>query len=379
MADKDSLKLLSHTTLTPYDVLGYVTPGAAVLIAVLGFETGIQITATGLLHVHTPVYTGVVFILSLLRGTEWVLSALLLIAALATVYLVGHVVASISALCIDRMYVERSHGYPFELLLGLPSNAFRNPYTKPFARALFFWANAYIALRYWATVQDVFDHATAATSLVLLVARTVGWAVVALILMKFVVSVPYGRGRTWLAWPLEKTPLGRGSVRVLGGIIKLAAVPYDLIVNPLGGYLHTREPFDESFRNHYEAAFKRLFDMNPTAVGTNNFWFSLIHLKEQSPQLAELAENWLRLYGFARNLGAALYLAFLYCLVWLIAQGQYLGGLPGYNVLVLMTVPPLFFVGALAMLIRYYYLYVDYYSKYVFRCFVYLSRIAKTA
>jgi hypothetical protein len=210
------------------------------------------------------------------------------------------------------------------------------------------------------------------------VARIVGWALLVLIALKILVSLPYGRERTRLASPPKNIWVGRGFTQV-ERIIKLAAVPYNFMVTPLGRFLHTRDPFDECFRKEYKAAFERLFGMKPEAVGTNNFWLSLIHLKEQSPQLAEAAENWFRLYSFARNLGAALYLAFLYCLWRLIAQGQYLGSLPRYNALVLTTLPLLFLFGAFAMLVRYYYLYFAYYNKFVFRCFVYLSRSTKTA
>jgi hypothetical protein len=276
----------------------------------------------------------------------------------------------VSALCIDRVYVEHSHGYPFELLLNLPPDPSHNRRTRPFYRALFFWMNAYFLMRYWVTWNLVWFQSSTPSRL-FVAARTVGWGVVVLIVI--LISVQYGEGSTWLVQLATKNHTGIAVCRAVEWIFTIVTFPYNVIAVLFGRYLHTQNAFQQNFRDQYQRAFENLFKGDPKQAGTNNFWFSVIHVKQQSPNLAELAENWHRLYSFARNLGAALYLAFLYCLVWLLEEGRYLSGLSHYNTLVLLSVPLVFFMGALAMLIRYYYLYVAYYTKYVFRCFVYLS------
>src|SRR2546425_2633251 len=134
--------------LTPYDVLGYLAPGATFVLSLYGFEFWIHHGAATPFLIHTPVYTLIQLALPPSGEGAWALATLFLIGLFGVCYVLGHIIASISAFSIDRMYVAKGHGYPFRLLLGLRPAPNENPLTVPFYRTLFFWTNVYLLFRF---------------------------------------------------------------------------------------------------------------------------------------------------------------------------------------------------------------------------------------
>ncbi len=311
--------------LTPYDVLGYLAPGATFVISLYGFEFWIHHRPETTLSIHTPLYTLVQLALPPSGEGAWALATLFLIGLFGVCYVLGHIVASISAFSIDRMYVDKAHGYPFRLLLGLEAPLNENPLTVPFYRALFFWTNAYILFRFLGL-----------------------------------------RGM-----PLKV-------VAFVGAGIKASNFLYGAITALIGNYLRTHEAFPVKVREAFHRNFQKTFGMTVDEAGTTSFWLSYIHVRSLPDSLTSPAENWLHLYSFARNLGTALYLAFLYCFVWWIFNSAEVALLPISDRMVLAAIPLGLFACAFAMLMRFYYLYADYFSKYVLRAFLYSTEVKDT-
>jgi hypothetical protein len=137
--------------------------------------------------------------------------------------------------------------------------------------------------------------------------------------------------------------------------------------------LFTREPASAEFTKLYSESFNRHFQLNAATAGTTNFWLAYMHMMEKSPTLGAIATNWLRLYAFARNLSAAFYLFFIYAFLWLWIHSAAITDWGAYRTGVLLAFPLGGLALALIMLTRFYYLYASYYTRFVFRSFVYLT------
>jgi len=361
--------------LTPYDVLGYLAPGATFVISLYGFEFWIHHRPETTLSIHTPLYTLVQLALPPSGEGAWALATLFLIGLFGVCYVLGHIVASISAFSIDRMYVAKAHGYPFRLLLGLEAPLNENPLTVPFYRALFFWTNAYILFRFLG-LRGMPLSSGGLRTLFDLAADLIGYLIVVLVLAKTFVSARYGHRDTKLKRFLSDD--GSKVVAFVGAGIKASNFLYGAITALIGNYLRTHEAFPVKVREAFHRNFQKTFGMTVDEAGTTSFWLSYIHVRSLPDSLTSPAENWLHLYSFARNLGTALYLAFLYCFVWWIFNSAEVALLPISDRMVLAAIPLGLFACAFAMLMRFYYLYADYFSKYVLRAFLYSTEVKDT-
>ena len=119
------------------------------------------------------------------------------------------------------------------------------------------------------------------------------------------------------------------------------------------------KPFTEDFQKMFIEKFERIFKINPLEIDTEIHWLTRSYLCQNSPTSNELIERWLTLYSFARNLAGAFMLLFFYNIV-LNEKDN-----PNFIYWNLFTI-----TGFMIFLLRYYHLYYNYYSKYIFRAFV---------
>jgi len=270
----------------------------------------------------------------------------------ALAYVVGHVVASVSALVIDRTLVNRGIGYPSANLLRL--NALDHDatnFSRSYYRGAFFWLNASLVLTYIALF--VVHHGR---FWLFLCAGIVGFLLLAGTLVKLLISAR-GGDRGWRAsWYKRRVTL-----------MKIFAVMFDLIVRPISKIMDIQRSFDDQFLALYRAQFRETFGVDVDTAGTNNFWLCYCYVVERTEHLRSLISFWRTIYTFARNLAASFYLSFAYCFVWLLAHRRLLEHdarlFPFYLPLVLLACS-----GILA--VRYYYIYVSDFNKLVFRAFV---------
>jgi hypothetical protein len=358
--------------LTPYDVLGYLAPGATLVLSLYGLEFWVQHSREGGVAIHTPVYTLVQHAMPPSSEGAWAMAALFLIGLFGICYVLGHIIGSISAFLIDRVYVAKGHGYPYRLLLGLQPEHGEHGLTVPFYRALFFWSNVYLLLRFLG-LPDLPLISDTLHAVFVLAAYVVLVLLIVLIVLKTLASAKYGHSETRLRHWLN----GKGSwfatlaERAIGG----ANLLYSGITALVGNYLRTHEPFPQKVRDAFHEKFYKTFGMKVEDAGTTTFWFAYIHVRNLSDSLTEPAANWLLLYSFARNLGTALYLAFLYTLLWWLGNATVVEHLSQSSRMTLAAISLGLLVCAFAMLMRFYYLYADYFSKYVLRAFLYSTTV----
>ena len=353
--------------LTPYDILGYLAPGGTLILSTLIFEHFLKaLVAPQLGHVswHTPLLSGVKTIYaSSVQPANSVSLALFAICFAAVAYIAGHVVGSAASILLDRALVFKGYGYPYSnlLLLSQPDTESRR-FSRAFYRGLFFWLNASILTLYSGLYVAAPLGFESATWWLRHIAYAFGTFVLASIIVKIVL------GMRWLRdWP----GIQYGRVPAMNAMTTMLGGPYELIARPLSKVMNTRNSFDEDFIKIFRDKFLARFGLSSERAGTNNYWLCYCYVLERCPELRGLVAHWLRMYVFARNLAAAFYLAFLYCFFWLIIEAPTLGEVDARIVAPTLFIPAVLFASSFLLLLRYYYLFVSYFTKFIFRAFVY--------
>jgi len=391
MADERP-NFLKRVPVTPYDISGYLIPGGLLLISIAGFEAFVRESATtGAENIHTPVYTTIALLVNQAPpGTSWATQAIVLVMAAAIAYSIGHIIASISAIVIDRWYVHKAHGYPSQFLLYLSET--EPNYTQLFHRGLFFWVNFYLLLRYFTLpnalpVADfvprpfkvLIPGALSVTNMEK-AAFAVGWMLLVMLIIKVLFSAKYAReGRTIRR--LLETKVGKYITAGSAFAILVFAFPAKIVTRFLGNYLHTKDRLDPISAELFKKRLNELVcpdadieERDKLLRSSSGFWYAFLHIRATSHEVFEPVDNWLRLYAFARNLSTSLYLAAGYCYLWWFNQGADIELRNAGVHYTLLLLPLLYWIAAFLLLLRYYYLYVGYFTKYVLRAFVYLTR-----
>ena len=362
--------------LTTYDVLGYMVPGGGLLCIISVFEyyarTALKSVDPTLHHIHTPVLSGLRLAVDRLAGQNWLASAVGVAVLVGLAYLGGHLVASLSSILIDKMFISRGYGYPYEQLLGMRRNRLSDRVVRAFHRGLFFWLT--LALLGWFLAGCNASFISARTrslgDLAMSIARTLATGAVPLV----VLLLWFRSRRSAFYRRLYDVVSDVGAFRMfyIATIEVCWSGLYDLFASILSRYLNTRRAFNEEFRALYRREFKDAFTIDPYLAETNNFWLPYLYIKTHSTALDAAATNWLTLYSFARNLAATFYLGFLYCCAWTFLQRGSLIAVDSYRAYVFVGIPLMFVGASAAMMMTYYNLYVAYYTKFVLRSFVYL-------
>jgi hypothetical protein len=391
-ATEESSPLLKRGPFTPYDIMGYLVPGGVLLVVLGGFEGTVRQLAGEKVRIHTPVYSALSRVVTeAAHNGSWSNQALTILVAITTAYVIGHIVASVSALAVDRWYVEKAHGYPFRFLLRLDSTE-GSDVSRAFHRGFFFWLNVYLFLRFFSLpnglplsdfiprpFRELVPGALSVTNLAW-AARVCGWLLIGMLGAKIILSATAGSEDRTTKRLLETTA-GKVIRRFLAFLIRGLARPARVITHFLGNYLHSRNRLDEASIRLFKSGLLRMLNVESSSPdaqellqSSSTYWYASLHIRATSTQLFEPVDNWLRLYGFARNLATAFYLAFLYCALWWLNQGSLVD--PGSQTekrYIILLLPLLYWSASFLLLLRYYYLYVGYYTKYILRTYVYLT------
>lgn len=134
---------------------------------------------------------------------------------------------------------------------------------------------------------------------------------------------------------------------------------FDLILKSILCILRMQKPFTREFQDLFVKKFVETFKMSPSGVDTEVHWLTYSYLCQNDPDSMVRIRRWLTQYSFARNVSTAFILLFFFNIImskidnpaflyWSLATGA----------------------GSILFLLRYYYLYYNYYSKYIFRAFM---------
>lgn len=374
-----------------YDVLCYFVPGSTLLGSIFAFEWAASLARCGVgasflaCSPQTPVYSTLTTVFRLQTGSSAFQDALIAATLLLLAYVVGHVVASVSAFTIDRMYVSQGFGYPIQHYLAIDNPDTEKQLDRCFVKGTMFFLNAYLLLRYLALpgvlsldtllpniLPTIFPQFASPQNLILS-ARIASAALMTGIVAygaTRVTRVLRRRSNNWKRIESESVAV-RVLVKALAWLVWCFAQPSRLVTSPIGNVARTLRNVDTGTSEAFRARLRQLTNSEAAEMTSAAYWLPYIEIRRYDPSSVALMENWLKLYSFARNIATAFYTAFIYCSFWWLAQGERLHAAREQDLVLVQTIPPILFAGAFLMLQRYFFLYADYYTKFLIRAFAY--------
>jgi hypothetical protein len=270
----------------------------------------------------------------------------LVVAGTVVLYSLGHFVAIISYVIIDRVLIDGIEGYPilFQLSIEQP----KRDYSESTFKYLFALFNLFLLLPMF--IADY--HALRWTIGILLCAIAV------LIFQRFVIMF------------VRTTAKGRALSHKVGDkpVIRLFLLPSKLLIDPVIGFFRRLLGLDRQLPASLVALYKSLFEkryppLQSDNVESENYWLSAFHAIADHETHERTLHTWLHLYGFARNASAAFSLSAALIL------GHVYFHAEAYTIATRVHLGILWCL-AVALGLRYWVLYSKYYTKGVVRAFV---------
>lgn len=353
MSDQPTEKII--VPVSHYEIFGYLFPGATCILSIFLFEFWSKNYLDKLGMIHTPIYT-IFYNCSKIEKRSWDFSLIFLVSLFIAIYISGHIIASISSLLIDRILIKRGYGYPHSFLLNPSSNPQYDDEGKlsaEFYKGAFFWINLFVIYLY---LLDFVRKEFVGMSVF------IEKAFIGIAFSPILVFIMYIFIR-WIWWK-KKSKWAYNCLTICFSFL------YEKFTKLLSEYLGTREAFTNEFILLYKKYYKATFNISAENKDTNNYWLPNFYVCLKSPEFKAKLDDWRKLYSYARNLSTAFYIAFLYCFIQIFIQSTIYMRVDKYELFVIFLIPLFFFICSFIMLYRYYYLYINYYSKSIYRMFI---------
>jgi hypothetical protein len=318
-----------------YDFFGYLFPGVIFAASLLIFYG--QLHTGSFVSWHTDL------------DMPFVMGLGVVIVAVVLLYSLGHFIATISYIIIDRVLVEGIEGYPVNHYLRLTK------VSREYSEATFKYLFVLFNLLMLTPILPVSHSAMGFTAVVLMA------LILLLIIQRLIVMVVHQRAG------------GRELARRLGGMwqFRLFLIPdqwiLSWIIQSVRKLFGMDRQFPQQFIDLYKVAFeKRFHGVSIDQASSENYWLSAFAASSADPMHDRTLHTWLHLYGFSRNASAALCLSSTLILLHLLLDKSAFTGL------VPLQVGIQWFLAAVLGL-RYWNLYSHYYTKGIVRAFVEIS------
>lgn len=339
-----------------YDFFGYIFPGAYTGLMLLLISSKSNSRLGFLIETaNDAVYRSDSVLASVVSAT------LLLIIA----YSLGHIVATISHIAIDRLLVSGILGYPLERYLGSQvespaASAKRSTSVYIFIVLLLMLIGPVLLYHFG----DKISLNTRCREELYMMCnpnyyRGLGWILLGLLMLKagraFLASPPYRQA------PATKLENSWGKWFLI-----LYAMPGKWILAPciytLETFLGTERQIAPDLMKAFREKFKKRFDLGVQNLGTEVYWLTYFHLNRREASSVSMLNNWLHIYSFSRNMAAACFALLLYILYRLhtMRSGDY--------ELLLVTYVFNFYL-MMFFVFRYWMIYTTYYTKSIIRIF----------
>jgi hypothetical protein len=311
-----------------YDFFGYLFPGFTAILYLLAF--------------YWFVYPGGLLWIISLVPTNYIHVSFYYISVIIVTYILGHAIATTSAIILDRMIVSGIFGYPHVNLFAISQG--KRIYHEATYKYIFFLLNLGVL------IPLVIYNIQIARSIIAMIATLIGLLAVFRILLE--VLRPF----------IKKETIARISDK---GAFRLYLMPDKYIFTPIIGALraitHTDMAFPRDFVSRYETIFKNQFRLEMRQANTEVYWLSYLRVTAGNPYHSALIKTWLHLYAFARNMSCVSYLAASALALWIFTNSD---NSSEVKLILLAAV-----VSAWVFFVRYWMLYYIYYSKSIYRIF----------
>lgn len=380
--DSNQVKIVEKVTekFDNSDILGYIVPGAVFL---LGIYIHDEIFGLGLFG-NLQERFAFAFDTEVWYNTIFLVVPFLLFLC----YSLGHLIATFSSIIMDKWAVERIFGFPYQRLLDI--GAYPDDFERSKREYYKLAMSIFLGLVIYFAVKREFDIVV--KILLIAWAGVLGLKIGTSSLVQPDIKDRYSRrdpkkkqtrigkffGR------LFKRPLSAANIttdlplqhriekliwKLLKWPLKVLNSPYDLFTSGLLSLLIMQKTLSVEFRKECCKMFEETFGLNPKEAGTETYWLTYIYVCEKSPVCASKIHRWLCMYSFLRNFAISLFLLFIYGIVISSTVYPTSGIRHAYLWWCLVTG-----IGTVIFGVRYYYIYVSYYSKFIFRAFYYLRR-----
>lgn len=358
MADKsDAFK----TPFNLYDFFGYIFPGAYLGLMFILVSESSDSRLMYLVRQSTAIVYQSSSVLSNIIG-----GSLLLVIA----YSLGHIVATLSHIVIDRLLVSGIMGYPIYRLLNM-----KQPYDHMQLKRS---TSTYILVVLLLILVTPVYHFFAGTTLALderacpdlstlcnpTYYSVLSTLILGLMLFKglhaFVAVEPYYfEARKHLNHPWVEF-----GIKAYTFVARFALFP---LLQVLETVLGTERRLPSEMVKKFGTDFRTRFDLDFEKAGTENYWLPFFRTNIDDPNATRLIFNWLHIYGFARNMGASCFMVLAYIL-----YRFHMGQEGDYKMLLVLYTLNFFLM--IFFIARYWMIYSTYFSKSILRSF-YVSSI----
>jgi hypothetical protein len=322
-----------------YDFFGYIFPGVLFSVSMLLFYD----------QLHPAFYKDWFLQNSNSREIPFILGLGIVVASIVILYAMGHVIATLSHIIVDRVLIDGIEGYPVNFLLDLPQKD--REYSEATFKYLFAFFNVLVLL----------PSLPVSYSVVFYGAISLTAVIVILVIQRIIVMLIHLRKH------------GREITRRYGDkkFFRALLRPSQLLIDPGIQFLRKLLGMDRRFSDQFIKTFKKIFDsrfrgLKSQDEGSENYWLTAFASASGDEVHDRTITTWLHLYGFARNACAALYLSSILILCHIMFnEGAFTGLVP-------LQIGLQWFLAAI-LGIRYWILYSHYFTKGVIRAFVELQ------
>lgn len=331
MSDTKEVKGLVPFTL--YDFFGYLFPGMILVGGIMLYYNPIII--------NSQIYNN---FKNMYKDFSGLFSAITLLFGLVGVYVIGHFIATISHITIDRIVVGTILRYPYITLLDISEK--ERKIVWPMHKLILL-----LLIFIW-----VLSILTIFISKLQLIVVYCIYALLSIIALRIIFMIIKG------AFPSIKEYDANTSswwyIIFIGWHSKLID---SILINPIRQFLSIDKGFGSDLANNIKKTIQDRFFVNCNNIGSDNFWLPCLDILK-NPIHDRMINNWLHLYGLNRNLCMAFFLLSAFAILnhYLIHFRVSLYE----QVFMFLTI-----IGAAVFGVRYVMLYYTYYSKNVFRFF----------
>jgi hypothetical protein len=317
MYDKKTIKV------DAYDFFGYLIPGLILLFSVFLAHIGASTKQPFMQYFKDIDFLRAKF--------ETIPSVAAVAVVVVLAYVLGHVVGSVAAFFFEKLVVKNIYGYPYKYLLFCECGKDDDRSTAYKALTVCIYIFIIVFIVWTRQVRGILMD---------------WWGVVAVLFAYcfYVYRYSTSKAKKELSWFLSRV--------------------FWVVEWVCGHFVSQHQPFPEKFRSAFFVKFKKEFGFDfDSEIAPEVFWAIYWHVATGNEYVRAKIEKWMILYSFMRNLGCSLLMSAIVISVPQIYYAE-------KSVFIQLCALALVGLSSIFM-IRYYYLYYNYYSKNTFRAFVF--------